>query len=56
VNEGNTGGWGLLAGLEVWIVEWYGRIQKTDPYCRVLLNLLLKVAEGREQREDGRIK
>jgi len=45
-----------LASLEDWIAEWYGRVLKTSPYCRVLFNLLLKVAEGREQREDGGIK
>jgi hypothetical protein len=45
-----------LASLEDWIAEWYGQVLKTSPYCRVLFNLLLKVAEEREQREDGRIK
>ena len=47
---------GLLAALEVCIAEWYGRILKTSPYCRVLFNLVLTAAEGREQREGGRIK
>jgi hypothetical protein len=47
---------GALAAHGVWIAEWYGRMLKTNPYCRVLLNLLLKVAEGRKQRADGRIK
>jgi hypothetical protein len=45
-----------VASLEDWIAEWYGRVLKTNPYCRVLFSLLLKVAEGREQREDGGIK
>jgi hypothetical protein len=45
-----------LASLEDWIAEWCGPVLKTSPYAKVLFNLLLKVAEGREQREEGRIK
>jgi hypothetical protein len=56
VKEDNTGGSGLSAAVEVWIAECYGRILKTSPYCRLLFDLLLKAVEGREQREDGRIK